>query len=264
LASFFRVRAQRVEFRAIDTISFPAGKAGNVLRGAFGKLLWGSPDFAKLCAPKLGDGPSGLQDAPRPFVIRAAHLDGSVVEAGDKLCFDVHTFDLSAPVADLFLNLDYAKGRIEALGAGEPVVHTIDLAVGQAASGITMEFRTPVDLKGNSSRKEIPFGVLFARARDRIGTLSGLYGEGPLDIDYAAMGVRAFAVRTVKCEVQYRDVSRRSGRTGDVHPIGGFTGTAEYEGALTEFVPFLEAAFWTGVGRHTVWGNGVIDCVRRR
>ena len=221
---------QRFEFRAIDTISFPAGKAGNVLRGAFGKMLWGSPEFAKLCAPKLEDGPSGLQDPPRPFVIRAAHLDGSVVQAGDTLFFDVHTFDLRAPVADLFLNLDYAKGRIEALAAGEPVVHTIDLRGGLAVSGITVGFRTPVDLKGNSSRPEIPFGVLFARVRDRIGTLSGLYGEGPLDIDYAAMGARASAVRTVKCEIQYRDVSRRSGRTGDVHPIVGFTGTADYEG----------------------------------
>ena len=35
-------------------------------------------------------------------------------------------------------------------------------------------------------------------------------------------------------------------------------GVAEYEGELGEFVPFLEAAQWTGVGRQTVWGKGAI------
>ncbi len=33
---------------------------------------------------------------------------------------------------------------------------------------------------------------------------------------------------------------------------------AEYEGDLAEFLPYLEAAHWTGVGRHCTWGNGQI------
>jgi len=57
-----------------------------------------------------------------------------------------------------------------------------------------------------------------------------------------------------------REVMRRSSRTGQTHTIGGFTGSAIYAGELTEFMPFLRAAWWTGVGRHTVWGNGVIAC----
>ena len=51
-------------------------------------------------------------------------------------------------------------------------------------------------------------------------------------------------------------VSRKSGRTGQVHPLGGFTGEAEYEGELAEFLPWLRAARWVGVGRQTVWGKG--------
>ena len=43
-----------------------------------------------------------------------------------------------------------------------------------------------------------------------------------------------------------------------LQPGGGFVGEADYEGNLTEFVPFLKAAEWTGVGRHTVWGKGAI------
>jgi len=52
------------------------------------------------------------------------------------------------------------------------------------------------------------------------------------------------------------DAERRSSRTGQVHGIGGFVGVAEYEGELGEFVPYLEAARWTGVGRQCVWGKG--------
>ena len=66
-------------------------------------------------------------------------------------------------------------------------------------------------------------------------------------------------MRTVSCDLQYHEVSRRSSRTGAVHGIGGFTGTMEYEGEVAEFLPYLRAAWWTGAGRHTVWGNGVIE-----
>jgi CRISPR-associated endoribonuclease Cas6 len=101
--------------------------------------------------------------------------------------------------------------------------------------------------------------VLFARIRDRISTLCSLYGEEPLSIDFAALGERANRVRTLSCDLDHHDVSRRSSRTGDVHGIGGFTGTMEYEGDMAEFLPYLRAAWWTGAGRHTVWGNGVIE-----
>jgi len=50
--------------------------------------------------------------------------------------------------------------------------------------------------------------------------------------------------------------ARRSSRTGQTHSLGGFVGKAEYQGDLTEFVPYLRAAQWTGVGRQTAWGKG--------
>jgi hypothetical protein len=53
-------------------------------------------------------------------------------------------------------------------------------------------------------------------------------------------------------------IERRSSRTGQTHPIGGFQGTVEYTGPLDEFLPYLEAARWTGVGRQAVWGKGEI------
>ena len=105
--------------------------------------------------------------------------------------------------------------------------------------------------------------MLFARLRDRICTLSTLYGLGPLDIDHRGLGDRASQVKTEAMQLVYTSLERRSSRTGQTHPIGGFTGTVEYAGELAEFVPWLEAGVWTGAGRQTVWGNGQIRVARR-
>ncbi len=102
---------------------------------------------------------------------------------------------------------------------------------------------------------------MFSRARDRVATLRAVYGEGPLEIDFRGMGERSLHVSMSRCNLSHIDVKRRSSRTGQTHPIGGFVGEAEYEGEnLAEFIPFLRASEWTGIGRQTVWGKGQIQC----
>ena len=128
-----------------------------------------------------------------------------------------------------------------------------------ATTRILVQFLTPTELKGGRGMMERPeFAVLMARVRDRLSALRALYGPGQLQIDFKAFGERAGKVSLVRADMRRVEVSRRSRRSGSVHPIGGFQGEAEYAGDLAEFVPFLRAAYWTGVGRQTVWGNGVI------
>jgi hypothetical protein len=254
----FRVGSYRFEFRAVGSVYFPPGKAGNVLRGALGLLPASTP--RRL--------PSGLKEPPRPFVLRAAHLDGRHFEQGELFAVDVHVFDLHARLFEMFeqafanfalAGLGPGRGRVELLpGKGSVVAIDLD-APAESASRLRVFFRTPTELKGNPSCDEVPFGVLFARIRDRIAMLCSLYGEERLSIDFAELGKRANQVRTVSCDLEHHDVSRLSSRTGAVHGIGGFTGTMEYEGEVGEFLPYLRAAWWTGAGRHTVWGNGVIE-----
>jgi hypothetical protein len=43
--------------------------------------------------------------------------------------------------------------------------------------------------------------------------------------------------------------------------LGGFVGDAEYEGELGEFMAYLLAGKWTGVGRQTVWGKGELEAL---
>ena len=74
----------------------------------------------------------------------------------------------------------------------------------------------------------------------------------------AAWGERARAVRAVAGSLESVRGSRKSARTGQTHPLSGFTGRTRYEGELGEFVPILRAACWTGIGRQTVWGHGEI------
>lgn len=261
----FRVIEQQLEFRAVDRVYFPPNKAGNILRGAFGILS--SP----LPAP-AAHGASGLAEPPRPFVFRAAHLDGQTFDAGETFWFGLNIFDLRGPLLTVFTDA-FAELERTGLGPGRARVKLmphkpyrtlgIELEDTRRCDAATINFRTPTELKGNTASDEIPFHVLFARLRDRIATLASLYGQGSVPVDFKALGMRAAAVSTLNSDLQFREVARTSSRTGQTHGIGGLTGSVDYTGDMGEFIPWLKAGYWTGVGRHAVWGNGVIECVTR-
>jgi hypothetical protein len=133
------------------------------------------------------------------------------------------------------------------------------------ASACCVRFLTPTELRGHTLKSDglpedaMPFGVLFARIRDRIGALSCLYQNQTLSPGAYALSEIAADVRTVSSHLQCHEVWRRSSRTGALHGIGGFMGSVNYQGNLGPLLPYLKAASWTGVGRHTVWGNGAIE-----
>jgi hypothetical protein len=287
----FRFYPLRFSFVAKDQIFFPPGKSSNILRGAFGNLLREvacSPEcpgarecefrrtcpYATMFEPRASlPGPSGLSDWPRPFVFRATHLDGITVAPGTPFYFDFNYFDVRNPgsiglLTEAFSRLGMAgigpgRGRAELIQAPDsaPLRLVVPLtAPPVAVSKAVVSFLTPTELKSGEGLVDMPlFGVLAARIRDRISILRSLYDEGPLPIDFRRFGERARKVTIARCNLKNLAVARRSSRTGQTHPIGGFVGEVEYEGALTEFIPYLQAAHWTGVGRQTVWGKGEIE-----
>ncbi len=270
----FSFYALRFQFRAVSPICFPSGTAANTLRGAFGltlRRLFPEPVYHNVFAPSApeGSGPSGLHDRPRPFVLRAAKLDGLTVPSGDRFELGLNVFDVHSPRTEIFVEgfsemarAGFGPGRgtaeLELVeGAGRPVVISLEAPSEEPLRGIVVEFVTPTELKTVAlSGNPIEFRILFARIRDRLSTLRALYGDGPLDIHFKAMGERAAAIRLVASELRHSAVTRRSSRTGQVHAIGGFTGWAHYQGDLNEFVPYLRAASFAGVGRQCVWGKG--------
>jgi CRISPR-associated endoribonuclease Cas6 len=241
----FECRVVRYKFAALEPIYFPPGKAGNMLRGAFGML----PDAGSIFRPQSAE-PSGLQDPPRPFVFRAAHLEGHGFKPGEAFRFDVHLFDEHIP-AQIF-------GGIWSRRASLLGFETARISINfepRPASVAVVKFLTPTELKPAGLPE---FCILLARCRDRVSTLRALYGPGPLAIDFRKMGAEARKIHMARCELRHLEFERRSSRTGQTHPLGGFTGEVRYEGTLDDFVPFLRAAEVTGVGRHTVWGKGAI------
>ncbi len=252
--------------------------------------------YAKIFAPVAdGPGPSGFADPPRPFVFRARHLDGHTIRPGRPFYFDLNVFSLEPGTLAYFVltfaalareGLGPNRGKAELqcvrrLAAGGLPEQVIYSSAGQMVAGlvepvtlsldpdaaasrkIRIEFLSPTELKHDQKIVERPeFPVLFGRIRDRICTLSALYGEGPVEMDYQAIGARAALIKMTNCQMSRQESGRRSTRTGQVHSIGGFAGAADYEGDLAEFLPWLEAARYTGVGRQAVWGKGELFVTR--
>lgn len=248
--------------------------------------------YAKIFEPISGGvGPSGLADSPRPFVFRARHLDGRTIQPNESFYFDLNLFSLEAETLAYFI-LTFAALAREGLGpnrgkaelqcvrsliseqliyssskqmissAVDPITLSLEPTT-PAPQQIRIDFLTPTELKYGQKIAERPeFPILFARIRDRISTLRSLYGDGPIEMDYQASQSRATQIKMTTCQMQREESGRRSTRTGQVHSIGGFIGSAEYEGDLAEFLPWLEAARYTGVGRQSVWGKGEIELTR--
>ncbi len=291
LVNTFEFYRFRFHFRALDEVRFPPSKSGNVVRGAFGMVLrdTASPaTYQRLFQPVAPPGrhvPSGLADWPRPFVLRASHLDGQTFPAEARFFFDVHIFELRQPfltdfeaafteLADKGIGVRRGRAQLELieqldltdspLPAGEraqPSQLSLDPDP-QPIFAVQLRFLSATELKTAGGLAERPdFPILFGRLRDRISTLRALYGPGPLAIDFRAAGERAAAVRMVRCELTWEKTERKSGRTGQIHPLGGFLGEADYEGDLAEFMPWLRLARWVGIGRQTVWGKGDVRIV---
>ncbi len=222
--------------------------SGNGLRGAFGNALKkiDAEAYARYFSPRAeaSSGPSGLSDPPRPFVFRLA----GPLEAGLNL------FLTRDPGLEPFKQAMAELGTLRSVAGTERLRLSLSAAE-RKVHRLRVHFLTPTELKGADQPE---FGILMARIRDRISTLRDLYGEGPLEIDFKAFGERATRVSMTRCELVPVAAERISRRTGQRHSLGGFTGLAEYEGEISEFLPYLEIGRWTGVGRQTVWGKGEI------
>jgi hypothetical protein len=286
LSATFDLYPLRFRFIASEAIHFPPGQSANILRGSFGRILkklscvpqCGDAKncehrtacaYARLFEPasETGEGPSGLRDWPRCFVFRASHLDGVTIGGGEPFQFNLNLFETREPVIERItqafaelarqgLGPTRTKATLEGLD-GRDLLHFGFAPCVHESRRIRIRFLSATELKGTQTPD---FGGLFARVRDRISTLRRLYGAGPLDIDFKGLGERANLVTMRRCEIEQLNAERFSRRTGHKHSIGGFIGFAEYEGDLSEFLPYLEIARWTGVGRQTVWGKGEIAC----
>jgi len=301
----FFVSGLRFHFRVRRSVYFPPMKAGNLIRSALGVAMKrihcggysestcsnvdACPQatdchYARVFAPRAPQGwPSGYADLPRPFVIRAAHLDGRNFPALTGFHFDLL---LLSPSRAVYRPLgcaivDFAKGcfgpgdglvevsRIESLGLDqEPVgsfdgknLAKFDLSLPEPAACETdqcleVEYVSPLDLRAQGQTVSEPiFSILFARLRERVILLSALYQGGAFGHAKELIDL-ARRVEATAWDGGSLSVARRSASQHRSHDIGGILGTATYRGPVNPFLPWLQAAQWTGIGKHAVWGNG--------
>jgi len=126
----------------------------------------------------------------------------------------------------------------------------------RAARGAPLRHRHRVEERGRNwpSRPRV-FPSSSPPARPPQHPARALW-PGPLAIDFRAMGERAppsaCAARPAPGE---RTERRSGGAPATCIPWAAFTGEAEYAGELAEFLPWLRAARWVGVGRQTPCGG---------
>lgn len=251
--------------------------------------------YARLFAPRLdGLGPADMADLPRPFVLRAPVVDALHLGPGRTFTVDLHLFDFSQPSLRYFVwafsqlakeglgpqRARVSVDKVERLGSeggplsivfdgngirpdAESVSLRLDLEpISQAINYLRLHFDTPTETVYDGKLLRTPyFPAIVARACDRIAALSRFYQGVQLGADFRGLRERAQAVQMLEANLREVDPMRRSSRTGVHHELGGYLGNADFAGDLAEFVPWLKAAWWTGIGKQTVWGHGAIRVV---
>jgi CRISPR-associated endoribonuclease Cas6 len=259
------------QFQAEDHFAFPPFLTGNIFRGALGSFLRSAnPGAYGALFGRAASDASLRTTLPRPFVLRCRNLDGRSYSPGEVFSLHLNLFLSDLQLLEALTAAATAMGnkgfgpmrsraalllppqhRHYSLGMDDPV---------EPAHAIRIHFHTPTEFKTDGEVTEpCHFPLLIQQIVRRLEHLSALYSSGALTLGSEALRKQADAIQLRSANLRRVDVSRRGSRLGQTHPIGGFVGAAEYSGDLTPFIRLLVAASFTGVGRHTVWGNGEIS-----
>jgi hypothetical protein len=235
-----------------------------------------------------------IADPPRPFVVRPSAIHGEGVPRDGEFGMDLHVVGAAQAEAPLLLTAlqrladeGIGPGRvglllehIEVLDArGTPCSRALDPREARLtpaapalrardlvrpgdpiARCVRIRYVTPTFLReAGAPMTEPAFGPLLRRLRARLGAFSTVYGEAPIGDDPREVGALADRVALVRSDVRWRETERRSTRTGQRHPLGGFVGEALYEGDLGPFLPMLRLAELLHVGKHATFGLGRVE-----
>jgi len=128
---------------------------------------------------------------------------------------------------------------------------------------LTLDFLTPTTLKVGSTVerdgaivRRPAFHHIIKRLRDRVNALATFYGDGPLDIDFKALGDAAERVETIDDHTHWVERARFSRRRDVTHDLSGFAGRITFRGDLQPFLPLLRLGTYVHVGKNAVFGNG--------
>ena len=254
------------------------------------------PAVFRARPPETADRLSNYADIPQPFILATPDTAAAGFEAGERFMLRLVLVGSAAQEIPLFLmslknladegigpsraQFEIVEVRSQCPGTSDEVVYqrgnsrvrpmqrffrAQDLMVegDESRNTLRLRFVTPAEIKDSGQLVNRPqFGPWFRRLRDRANALAVFFGSGAFDVDFKALGDLANDVRLIEHRTDFGSRQRSSSRTGQTHPIAGFSGEATYEGeALGAFMPFVRLAEWVSVGKHATFGQGRVEVV---
>lgn len=254
------------------------------------------PAVFRARPPDTADRLSNYADIPQPFILATPDTPAAGFEAGDRFILRLVLVGSAAQHIPLFLmslknladeGMGPARAAFEIVEVRSHHPRLPDEVVYQRANArvrpvqrffrakdlmvdgdesrnaLRLRFVTPAEIKDSGQVVNRPdFGPWFRRLRDRTNALAVFFGSGAFDIDFKGLGDLANDVRLTEHRTDFGSRQRSSSRTGQTHPLAGFSGEATYEGeTLAAFMPFVRLAEWVSVGKHATFGQGRVEAV---
>ncbi len=235
---------------------------------------------------------SKLSEIPRPFVIQSPGDQRPLLQAGERLVFRLVLVGHAVEYLPYFVAVFRELGRVglgrsrgqyhlAAVSAklpdeteipiyapesdGLPMIeatltsaHIHARAETLSANQITLEFLMPALIRhgGDWVTAGPPFQALVQALTGRVSSLSYFHCGSRWEIDFRTFIDRAAEIAIAKCETEWQDWSRFSGRQHQRVEMGGLVGCVTYEGDLRTYLPLLVLGESVHVGKGTVFGNG--------
>ena len=237
---------------------------------------------------------SSSDDIPRPFIISPENNCKQDYAPGERFSINITLFGKSIDYIEYFLYVLFHMG-VKGFGKGKQraelrQVLLIDengdfqeqifkeqkmrysrnifnsrklININANMSKLWLHFITPTRIKYQGHYTDNPeFHIIFRSAVRRITSLLYYHhGRQQPDIDFKELFKKAEEIKLVQSDVSWYDWERYSNRQKERMKLGGIIGKATYEGDFEPFIPWLQLAEWTHIGKNTTFGLGKIKVV---
>ncbi|MDF2922149.1 MAG: hypothetical protein K0R57_1063 [Paenibacillaceae bacterium] len=244
--------------------------------------------------PDQGEGfMSKYDQVPRPYLLEVPVNKQTWYEPQDLLDIYVVLFGKAIHYAPLFVSTFQEMGRqgigkgkrsykliqVENITASPNLKRTVYSAGGEMMAHqpmvmseadwmspeervdrVNLFFETPLRLKTAGSYTDQPeFSVIFRSVLRRVTSILKFHHGMPTEAyDYKGLVERAQQVKLIRHSTKWVDYDRYSSRQDEHMRLGGIMGWAQYEGEMTEFLPWLRAAEQVHIGKNAVFDLGRI------
>jgi hypothetical protein len=125
-------------------------------------------------------------------------------------------------------------------------------------SAIRLVFDSPAHLnrKGQAPQEPPDFEVLLRSVLRRYSDLASLYGEGRPDINYKELVDNSKVIKLTNSNIKYQVSRSYSQRKQAITPLAGITGSLDFSGNMSPFMPYLIFGQWLHIGKQATFGMG--------